>query len=657
MNYNLNKNDKVNYDPKEKYRQTEIRKYVTAKQQLMKKYTNKLHTPVMVESDEIKATLTQAYPHLKFTSIPEVNQTNALEAPKGEKVEKVVQKSYHNKHIFSHHIRAISENYTLTEQLNFKKILYTETVEIPQPKVDDGYGNLVDQDPIEEEVEYLADVPTRPIIDVNSTRLINPNLVDTILIPQVDDADADRIRNVMDIQQEQNAEIDRLARTVQDNAELLEKVNENKIRTSTYTFQQFFNNFGTFVPRYNNRPEDTLVILTDVIYYLSNDDLYNAAENLSDGTIIIGALHVPKYLDTQEHLIVYPVDGKQFVEGKMKIIPKQFRHDLKSYTQKEVSMFMEMDGNDHTYNHPLRFLELREQRSLPLKSTINRNFLLKLVTTHRVDTGATYYTSFKIVKIREPSLTDYLNIDQFTDELSETDGYQKQLDKVKDYAPKTNADITSDLYRILKIQEPKIVNSQYASYIVDIENSTKSAKKYIKLEPEFKTNTMVMPGNNNINYYIVKRRDGGFIDTRIIFKQSLQQIRDNINITSVKNTLVNKINQRIINAEKIDAQFIRAIIGFVHREDTSLPIDVIVSLVTKCIFDMTTIETQIKLLKEAGITQFMNALKKDNVDIIPNSFWEAVFNGKLLNFIQIKIREWAGDKTQDNIFKPLQDFQ
>jgi hypothetical protein len=644
-------------DPEEKYRQTDLRKFVTAKQQLMKKYTNKLYTPVMVESDEIKATLSQAYPHLKFTSIPEVNQMNSLEAPKGEKIEKLVQKSYHNKHIFSHHIRAISENYTLTEQLNFKKIRYTETIEIPQPKIDDGYGNMIDQDPKEEEIEYLADVPTRPIIDVNSTRLINSNIVDTILIPNVDDADADRIRNVLDLQQEQNAEIDRLAAKVEDDAELIDKINDNKIRTSTYTFQQFFNNFGNFVPRYNNRPEDTLTVLTDVVYYLTNDDLYNATENLSDGTVIIGALHIPKYLDTQEHLIVYPVDGKQFVEGKMKIIPKQFRHDIKYYNQKEVEMLMEMDGNDHIYHHPLRFLELREQRFLPLKSTVNRNYLLKVVVTHRVDTGATYYTSFKIVKISEPSLTDYLNIEQFTDELAETDRYQQVLNKVKSYATQTNADLTADLYRILKMDEPKITNSQYASYIVDIKNSTKTAKKYVKLDPEYKTNTVVMPGNNNINYYIVKRRDGGFIDTRIIFKQSLQQIRDNIEITSVKNTLVNKINQRIVNADRIDAQFIRAMIGFVHREDTSLPIDVIVSLVTKCIFDMTTIESQITLLKEAGITQFMNALKKDTVDIIPNSFWESVFNGKLMNFIQIKIREWAGDKTQDNIFKPLQDFQ
>jgi hypothetical protein len=611
----------------------------------------------MVESDEIKATLTQAYPHLKFTSIPEVNQMNQLEASKGTKVEKIVQKSYHNKHIFSHHIRSISENYQLNEQLNFKKIVYRQTVEIPQPKVDDGYGNMVDQDPIEEEIEYIGEVPTRPILDINSTRLINTNIVDTILIPNVDDADADRNRNVLDIQMEQNAEIDRLAATVNDDAELLDKVNENKIRTSTYTYQQFFNNIGTFIPRYNNHAEDTLTIMTDVIYYINNDDLYTATENLNDGTVIIGALHIPKYLDTQEHLIVYPVDGKQFVEGKMRIIPKQFRHDMKYYSQKDVQMFMEMDGNDHTYNHPLRFLELREQRSLPIKSTTYRNYLLKIIATHRVDTGATYYTSFKIVKISNPKLTDYLNIDQFSDELAETDTYQKTLDKVNSYAQQTHADVVSDLFRIMKVTEPVITNSQYASYIVDIAKSDKKNKKYIKLEPQYKTNTMIMPGNNNIIYYIVKRRDGGFIDTRIIFKQSLQQIRDNIEITSVKNTLVNKVNQRIINAEKIDAQFIRALIGFVHREETTLPIDVIVSLITKCIFDMTSIETQIKLLKEAGITQFMNAVKKDTVDIIPNSFWESVFNGKLINYIQIKIREWAGDKTDENIFKPLQDFQ
>jgi hypothetical protein len=52
-------------------------------------------------------------------------------------------------------------------------------------------------------------VPTRPIIDINSSRLVKPNIVDTILIPKVDSADADRVRNINEILDQVQDEMDK----------------------------------------------------------------------------------------------------------------------------------------------------------------------------------------------------------------------------------------------------------------------------------------------------------------------------------------------------------------------------------------------------------------------------------------------------------------
>lgn len=106
-------------------------------------------------------------------------------------------------------------------------------------------------------------------------------------------------------------------------------------------------------------------------------------------------------------------------------------------------------------------------------------------------------------------------------------------------------------------------------------------------------------------------------------------------------------------AQKVDGQFLRSLLNFINREKPTLPIDSAISLLTKCIYDSAKIETQIDLLKDAGITTMINKIKENKVQKIPTTLWESFMTGNLFKYLKIKIsNEWIGsDKTNVNLQK------
>lgn len=427
--------------------------------------------------------------------------------------------------------------------MNFKTIVINETVKIPQPKQYDQNQNPYQPEDKDEEIEYNIKVPTRPLIDINSTRLVNNRIADTILTPQVDDADADRIRNIQDLQTSLNNIMNAVIPKIDAQQPVIDLAEELKIKTQRQTFQQFYQQINNFQPKFNNNWRDTLCLLTDVIYYLTNEDLYDAARNLNEGTVFMGLLHIPKYLDTDEHLIMFPTEKDKHIEGKVRIIPNKIKINQQYYAASECRMLMETDGNEHTYNHPVRFIELRTQKFLPLKSNRVEDFLLKMIVTHRVDTGATYYTSFKIVKITNPSVTDYLSIEHFTEDTAQYEYFQNTVEKVHSYAALVHENNVKEINRILKITEPKITNSIYSKYIVNMEEKLKTGREtYTQIKYENTKTAHIIPGSGKIEYYVVKRKDGGAIDTRLLFKQTLDAIKEVYKIKPLKESLINKVN-------------------------------------------------------------------------------------------------------------------
>jgi hypothetical protein len=671
--------------------------------------------------------------------------------------------------------------------------------------------------------DILIKVPTRPIVDMNSSRLVASNIVDTILIPDMDAADSDRIRQIIDAVDEKNRQVAIDQKALHNNFENFEDL---KIRTAQQTFQQFTTNLETFVPRYNNRAEDTLFLGTDVLYYIPDEDIYQAADKLNSGTFFIGAIHIPKYYDTEEHLITYVGDDKTFTEGKMKLIPNEIDYEMKEYDNSNCKMFMEMAGNDHTYCHNIRFPELAFHKFTILNPGKDRDYIVKAIVQNQVDTGATLYTTITLVKIRNPKVQDILDMDLMTmgykyyadkfqhiiDVIQDKDKYygeqyrqglitsrknmlteqrnkkQQALNELNkaicDNINKTkynsisnssnshminnnnrsisiinlndsNNNIMNSEANLLNNSDFQLANNQgglinnnniavnrenilinnnnnlqnlitrkerlehdiddIVKQINDphvvIEEDEQEKDKYIKAQKKANKNYLyrniyeeflpksssitnadygkyvitknIVNGRVQINkqinpayqkliveqqtaiiqqqgqrYYIVRKKNGGGIDTSIMLKSSINEILANYTMTPVKEDLINKLNTKIVLANVIDGQFIRALINFVNREQKDYTIDMTISLITKCLYKVLDSEAQISILQDAGLTDMINKMKSGQVVKVPNSIWEAFITGKLFKYFKIKImNEWVfSDKTEGDL-KKVSHFQ
>jgi hypothetical protein len=219
-------------------------------------------------------------------------------------------------------------------------------------------------------------------------------------------------------------------------------------------------------------------------------------------------------------------------------------------------------------------------------------------------------------------------------------------------------DITSLLIPLIAERSPlKVENSQY-NYKLKVQAKGKTGSYFID-NPDFgavKTQNYITKTNG---YYLIRKTDGGAIDTRLLNKMSIQQIKNQCDVTSLDNNLINKINTRILMAAKVDGQFIRSLINFINRDKPDYTIDMIMSLITLCLSKTLTMETQINLLKDSGITEMINVFKKDNIEKVPMSAWNAIFAGQFMKYLKIKMTtEWTNwHDTQKNLEKPLQDFQ
>jgi hypothetical protein len=153
------------------------------------------------------------------------------------------------------------------------------------------------------------------------------------------------------------------------------------------------------------------------------------------------------------------------------------------------------------------------------------------------------------------------------------------------------------------------------------------------------------------HYYIVRSKNGKSIDTAIMFKKSIQEIKERYQITPADENLINRVSTKIALAAKIDAQFIRALLNYINRENQSLPIDAALSLVTHCLCQVMNAEAQISLLKDSGIVTMLNSIKTENIAKVPNSLWRSFITGNLFKYLKIKIlRETIiGDNTTANL--------
>jgi len=662
----------------------------------LNKWFNKLNMPQLVENNEIAQALNIANKNVIHKGIPELNLENDLKAKETKTPQKqIVERNANNQHIISHHIRKELEaeyiplhcqikKYKMTrkqieQNMDIEDLIEEEDVQQAEENEDNQEQPQQDYyDPeykmqlnkkymkekeeelkrkVEEEKkrvyghitdDILLDVPSRPIIDINSTRLIQSNVVDTILIPNIDSADADRNRQVLQAVENQLYEKQEWKSKLEDK---YEDWDEQQIRIRTQTLQQFFKHIDEFQPRYNNDPRDTLVIATDVLYYINNEDIYKMAEKVNDGTFMLGAIHIPKELSTVEKPIIFSSQNKVFLEGKIRIIPKSMNYDQQYYDPNECTIQMAMDGNDHIYTHNIRFPELAERKFVVLNTKKDYNFIVKAVAQKRIDTGGTYYTMITLVKITDYKLEDLLDID---DCWGEKQVYATHLANAR---AQQEVSTISYYLNAADLKRYQVTNSDYQKFITKRKWVEGMYVTTVEPNPEHQQFLNQDATANTVqygpSYYIIQNKGStNSVNTDIIFKNSIRAIYEKYEVVPADNNLINKLNTRIALAPKVDATFIRALINFINREKPTIPIDAAMSLITKCLYQTMDIESQISLLKDSGVTKMINNLKLDKVQKIPTSLWESFWTGNIFKYIKIKFTGLLfGDQTTANLQK------
>jgi hypothetical protein len=231
-----------------------------------------------------------------------------------------------NEHHISHYVRSVAENRNITEEINI----------------------------IEDKTHVLQYKTSRPIIDIMNGRLLKAGLNPEILIPNNGVEDIDRKRKLTNLidgfekkinymmkmteLQELEHELNRFDFEVKNqrkdnygnnirprftsHVEQEALIRNRRQQRDVYEVITWEGNLGEYMQRDDENDEpvdpDTLINLTDVIYYIEPQELYTAAQPLNDGTVMVGTAHVPKYLDTSEHFIQF--DTK--IEGTVIITPR-----------------------------------------------------------------------------------------------------------------------------------------------------------------------------------------------------------------------------------------------------------------------------------------------------------------------------------------------
>jgi hypothetical protein len=152
--------------------------------------------------------------------------------------------------------------------------------------------------------------------------------------------------------------------------------------------------------------------------------------------------------------------------------------------------------------------------------------------------------------------------------------------------------------------------------------------------------------------YIIVQAVEGIADTTLMFKRSLKEIKDRYIFTDVDRELVTKICTKISMQPEINVTFLRSLISFIAKENPTLPVDAIMSIITKCMYKCVKTESDLQIIKDAKITEFINAAKAGQLKSVPTTLIESIFTGNLYNYLKIQIRNSIlGDKSEANKYK------
>jgi hypothetical protein len=504
-----------------------------------------------------------------------------------------------NRHPMLHSIRSILEDDLIAEHVRIKSEIFTTD----QPQIDMCPASCI------------VSVPNRIICDVNSTRSMYAGLATNILIPQLEGADYDRTEIIQADVDKYNAENSSLINSHLTNANNNQHIsNYIQVQTHPQTLQQY-------AP---NAPNSTLYILTDVIYYLTNADLYESFINSRQGTIAIGALHIPTANDMEEHDICFEVDGVFYKEGTCRINPPDNSYDLKEVNIKRCEFTMKVNGNNHYYTSKIRFPELLSQDIYTIPQPANQNyaFILQVIRKDVIDMGATNYVSFEIRKLTNPSLNDVVSSAMY-----------KNINK----------------YDVLKLRWPNIINdpnrchviTQYLaeteeemraitnrSYVKTFTETMKQKMKDVLFEPEYEVR------RKNGEYRMYRRRTNRLIDSYKVITMKKQDVIS-LKPSIIKSKLMNTLAIKIKTGGTLDDAKINTLLLYLNREKPEYNMQQLGAVLMHGIIQAVDIKDRVNILKNTKA--FENINSKD-YEVLPDGYKDAYSRNQLWSYIVFKFK-------------------
>lgn len=429
--------------------------------------------------------------------------------------------------------------------------------------------------------------------------------------------------------------------------------------------ERFDNYYG------NEKSSRLLINLTDVQYYIPNNDLYDIAEKLDNGVIVTGTCHVPTNLDTEQHNII--IGDK--IEGSVRCIytPKNknssyFASVVDNTENKRMvaklsdfTMIMQMEGNDHIYKHDLHMWALTKDRiNIIHRSDGNyKDFILKLVVEDRYDCGGTQYIRYKIIKFTQPSLQDFYDtevMNNFTQYriAALSDIYYTQLEQVQ----LVDRNAQKNIWRNCIIQMLKYLKEkrQIVFEIPLIKQQLTEDKSLYNAQPlrvpnQIETNALIQDGR----LLFTRKKVGRIFNYYAkVFHDIPTQLNPN-EITVVDQELINRIITKLITAPKIDRQVLSSIINFVNREKPQYNIiDHIIPLIMFSVSEAAKTELTLTSILNTVSASLINESKNGTLKITAQSLKQAWNMKQLWDYIIMTIKSPLNIVNQTDL---SQDFQ
>jgi hypothetical protein len=486
---------------------------------------------------------------------------------------------------------------------------------------------------------------------------------------------------IMQAEYQIKAQYDALIGNVNDNIVDTKPVQPLHTPTLTMTLQQFAKTVKDNDELKAMRPDlykndnfrNILINMTDIQYYISNDDMYDIADHFSCGTFAVGAVHVPKFLDDKPHEII--VGDK--VEGLVRIhyIPKPTDKDTTIMkidkmidlckTKKELDkegekarppvthiedfqMLMRMNGNDHTYLHDLHMYALTLEQNNLIPTTKNHSFILKLIVDDRCDCGGTFYVRYHIVKIKSPQLHDF-----FTSEV------------IENYTMRQIATL-QDIYNTMKKDQTPMGKAKLINAMISQIKKFRSADIHVDITNEqLKLQEILTPGATQTTAFVkddqllfTTKKSGRIFNYYKQIKHTMQSAEALLSAERAPAEIVNRLVSKIMIAEKFDQALIVNMINYVNKEHQEWDIN-------ERVLPIIMFAIQKAAKSELTKTAIMNSVnanligesKNGQLKLTAQTWTEAWNNRQIWTYLMLKLRRPFNTITNtDNIPTTTLDF-